>query len=138
MEYRMLGRTGVPVSALCLGCMNFGRTTPEDESIRMMHYAKDQGVNFFRHRQRLHLGVSETIVGKALQGGRRDRLVLATKVRGAMSDNAAGRGQQPAPHHPAVRGFAEAPGHRLDRPLPDSPAAKRPRPRTRRCARSTI
>jgi len=87
MEYRMLGRTGVPVSALCLGCMNFGRTTPEDESIRMIHYAMDQGINFLDTANVYTLGVSETIVGKALQGGRRDKVVLATKVRGAMSDN---------------------------------------------------
>ncbi len=87
MEYRMLGRTGVAVSALCLGCMNFGRTTPEDESIRMVHYAMDQGINFLDTANVYTLGVSETIVGKALQGGRRDKVVLATKVRGAMSDN---------------------------------------------------
>ncbi len=87
MEYRNLGRTGVPVSALCLGCMNFGRTTPEDESIRMIHYAMDQGINFLDTANVYTLGVSETIVGKALQGGRRDKVVLATKVRGAMSDN---------------------------------------------------
>lgn len=87
MEYRMLGRTGVPVSALCLGCMNFGRTTPEDESIRMIHYAMDQGINFLDTANVYTIGVSETIVGKALQDGRRDRVVLATKVRGAMSDD---------------------------------------------------
>lgn len=87
MEYRILGRTGVPVSALCLGCMNFGRTTPEDESIRMIHYAMDQGINFLDTANVYTLGVSETIVGKALQGGRRDKVVLATKVRGAMSDD---------------------------------------------------
>ena len=87
MEYRMLGRTGVPVSALCLGCMNFGRTTPEDESIRMIHYALDQGINFLDTANVYTSGVSETIVGKALQGGRRDKVVLATKVRGAMSDD---------------------------------------------------
>ncbi len=85
MEYRMLGRTGVPVSALCLGCMNFGNSTPEDESIRMMHHAMDQGINFFDTANVYSLGVSETVVGKALQGGRRDKVVLATKVRGAMS-----------------------------------------------------
>ena len=87
MEYRMLGRTGVPVSALCLGCMNFGNSTPEDESINMIHYAMDQGVNFLDTANVYSIGVSETVVGKALQGGRRDNVVLATKVRGQMSDN---------------------------------------------------
>ncbi len=87
MEYRMLGRTGVPVSALCLGCMNFGNSTPEDESIRMIHHAMAQGVNFLDTANVYSLGVSETIVGKALQGGRREQVVLATKVRGQMSDN---------------------------------------------------
>ncbi len=87
MEYRMMGRTGVPVSALCLGCMNFGNSTPEDESIRMIHHALDQGINFLDTANVYSIGVSETIVGKALQGGRRDRVVLATKVRGKMSED---------------------------------------------------
>ncbi len=87
MEYRMLGRTGVPVSALCLGCMNFGNSTPEDESIRMIHHAMAQGINFLDTANVYSIGVSETVVGKALQGGRRENVVLATKVRGKMSDN---------------------------------------------------
>ncbi len=87
MEYRMLGRTGVPVSALCLGCMNFGNSTPEDESIRMIHHAMAQGINFLDTANVYSIGVSETVVGKALQGGRRENVVLATKVRGQMSDN---------------------------------------------------
>ncbi len=87
MEYRMLGRTGVPVSALCLGCMNFGNSTPEDESIRMIHHAMAQGINFLDTANVYSIGISETVVGKALQGGRRENVVLATKVRGQMSDN---------------------------------------------------
>lgn len=86
MEYRMLGRTGVPVSALCLGCMNFGRSTPEDEAIRMIHHALAQGINFLDTANVYSRGLSEQIVGKALQG-RRNQVVLATKVRGSMDDD---------------------------------------------------
>ena len=86
MEYRMLGRTGVPVSALCLGCMNFGRSTPEDEAIRMIHHAMAQGINFLDTANVYAIGLSEEIVGKALQG-RREQVVLATKVRGSMDDD---------------------------------------------------
>ena len=86
MEYKDLGRTGVPVSVLCLGCMNFGNPTPEDESIRMIHHALDQGINFVDTANVYNRGLSEEIVGKALKD-RRDKVVLATKVHGKMSDN---------------------------------------------------
>ena len=86
MEYRSLGRTGVPVSAICLGCMNFGGPTPEDESIRMIHHALDEGVNFLDTANVYSRGVSETITGKALKGSR-DKVVLATKVHGRMDDD---------------------------------------------------
>ena len=91
MEYRAFGRTGVQVSALCLGCMNFGDTksgTSEDDSIRLMHRAIDAGINFFDTADVYSRGVSETIVGKALaDGGRRDKVFLATKVYNRMSDD---------------------------------------------------
>lgn len=86
MEYRSLGRTGVPVSILCLGCMNFGRPTPEDESIQIIHYALDHGINFLDTANVYSRGLSEEVVGKALKG-RRDRVVLATKVHGKMADD---------------------------------------------------
>lgn len=86
MEYRSLGRTGVPVSIICLGCMNFGAQTPEDESIEMIHYALDQGVNFVDTANVYSRGISEQVVGKALKG-RRDKVVLATKVHGRMDDD---------------------------------------------------
>jgi len=86
MEYRNLGRTGVPVSVLCLGCMNFGGATPEPESIAMIHHALDNGINFLDTANVYSRGISETIVGKALQG-KRDKVVLATKVHGRMSDD---------------------------------------------------
>ena len=86
MEYRHLGRTGVPVSTICLGCMNFGNSTPEDESIEIMDYAIDQGVNFFDTANVYSRGISETIVGKGLKG-KRDKIFLATKVHGRMADD---------------------------------------------------
>lgn len=87
MEYRSFGRTGVQVSMLCLGCMNFGGPTPEEDSLRIIDYAIDQGINFLDTANVYTRGVSETIVGKALQrNGKRDRIVLATKVHGVMDD----------------------------------------------------
>ena len=88
MEYRSLGRTGVQVSSLCLGCMNFGWGTEEGDSIRIIHRAIDAGINFLDTANVYARGTSETITGKALsQGGRRDRVVLATKVHGRMDDD---------------------------------------------------
>ena len=88
MEYRSLGRTGVQVSALCLGCMNFGWGTEEDESARIMHAAIDSGVNFFDTANVYGRGSSEQVVGRALShGGRRERVFLATKVHGKMDDS---------------------------------------------------
>jgi aryl-alcohol dehydrogenase-like predicted oxidoreductase len=88
MEYRPLGRTGVEVSALCLGCMNFGWGTEEEDSIRIIHRAMDAGINFLDTANVYGRGASETITGKALaMDNRRDRVFLATKVHGKMDDN---------------------------------------------------
>lgn len=90
MEYRALGRTGVQVSPLCLGCMNWGDTnsgTTEEDSIRIMHRAIDAGINFFDTADVYGRGISETITGKALaDGGRRNKVFLATKVYNRMDD----------------------------------------------------
>ncbi len=86
MEYRLLGRTGVRVSPLCLGCMNFGGRTTEEDGIRIIHAAIDAGINFVDTANVYSRGVSETITGKALAGGRRERVILATKVHGKMGD----------------------------------------------------
>jgi aryl-alcohol dehydrogenase-like predicted oxidoreductase len=87
MDYRSLGRTGVQVSPLCLGCMNFGWGTEEDEAIRIIHRAIDEGVNFIDTANVYGRGASETITGKALAADRRrDRVFLATKVHGKMDD----------------------------------------------------
>src|SRR3954451_467942 len=88
MENRSLGRTGVSVSPLCLGAMMFGDwgTSDHEESIRIIHRALDAGINFVDTADVYSRGESEEIVGKAL-AGRRDRVVLATKVHGRMGDD---------------------------------------------------
>ncbi|SOD74960.1 aryl-alcohol dehydrogenase-like predicted oxidoreductase [Jatrophihabitans sp. GAS493] len=80
MEYRLLGRTGVSVSPLCLGTMMFGPWGNDDraDAIRVIHHALDAGINFVDTADVYSGGVSEEIVGDALQG-RRDDVVLATK-----------------------------------------------------------
>lgn len=80
MEYRLLGRTGVEVSPLCLGTMMFGAwgNKDADDSIRVIHRAMDAGINFIDTADVYSAGESEEIVGRALRG-RRDDVVLATK-----------------------------------------------------------
>ncbi len=87
MEYRILGRTGVKVSPLCLGTMMFGAwgNADHDDSIRIIHHALDAGINFVDTADVYAQGESEEIVGKALVG-RRDSVVLATKAHGKMGD----------------------------------------------------
>jgi aryl-alcohol dehydrogenase-like predicted oxidoreductase len=88
MDYRSLGRTGVQVSALCLGCMNFGFPTPEEESLTIIDTALDRGINFLDTANVYNRGRSEEIVGQALKrNGKRSRIVLATKVHGRMADD---------------------------------------------------
>jgi aryl-alcohol dehydrogenase-like predicted oxidoreductase len=89
MHYRTLGRTGVQVSPLCLGAMMFGAwgNPDHDDSVRIIHRALDAGINFIDTADVYSRGESETIVGKALAGGRRDDVVLATKVHGTMGDD---------------------------------------------------
>ena len=93
MEQRFLGRTGVSVSPLCLGAMMFGAwgNPDHDESIRIIHRALDAGINFVDTADVYSRGESEEIVAKALKG-RRDNVVLATKVHGAMGDDSNQRG----------------------------------------------
>src|ERR1700710_663235 len=94
MEHRSLGRTGVSVSKLCLGAMMFGDwgTKDHDESIRIIHRALDAGINFIDTADVYSQGESEEIVGKALTGGRRDEVVLATKAHGGMGEGILRRG----------------------------------------------
>jgi aryl-alcohol dehydrogenase-like predicted oxidoreductase len=90
MEYRRLGRNGVLVSPLCLGTMNFGWHTSEKDSHALMDRALDLGINFFDtadvYGWAVARGNTEEIIGRWLaQGGRRDSVVLATKVYNLMS-----------------------------------------------------
>jgi aryl-alcohol dehydrogenase-like predicted oxidoreductase len=88
MEYRPLGRTGVEVSKLCLGTMMLGAwgNADHDDSVRIIHRALDAGVTFVDTADVYSAGESEEIVGKALAGGRRDDVVLATKFWGPMGE----------------------------------------------------
>jgi aryl-alcohol dehydrogenase-like predicted oxidoreductase len=92
MEYTQLGRTGLKVSRLCLGTMNFGPQTDEKDSYAIMDKALELGLNFFDtanvYGWKIGEGVTEQIVGRwfAQGGGRREKVVLATKVFGRMGD----------------------------------------------------
>jgi aryl-alcohol dehydrogenase-like predicted oxidoreductase len=90
MQYVRLGRTGLQVSRLCLGTMNFGPLTSEADSFAIMDRALELGINFFDtanvYGWKTGEGVTEQIIGRWLAqgGGRRERIVLATKVYGRM------------------------------------------------------
>jgi len=91
MKYSHLGRTGLEVSRLCLGTMNFGPLATEAESFAIMDRALELGINFFDtadvYGWKTGEGITEQIVGRWLaQGGRRGKIVLATKVYGEMGD----------------------------------------------------
>src|SRR5262245_39495179 len=92
MEYTHLGRTGLKVSRLCLGTMNFGPQTTEPDSYAIMDKALELGFNFFDtanvYGWKKGEGITENIVGRwwAQGGGRREKVVLATKVYGLMGD----------------------------------------------------
>jgi aryl-alcohol dehydrogenase-like predicted oxidoreductase len=104
MDYTNLGRSGLSVSRLCLGTMNFGPLTPPDEARVIMDHAHELGINFFdtanrygamasppglaAQSQQAHVGWTEEIIGEWFTsgGGRRERTVLATKLYGSMGD----------------------------------------------------
>ncbi|MGH2749602.1 MAG: aldo/keto reductase [Actinomycetota bacterium] len=92
MDYKHLGRSGLQVSRLCLGTMNFGPETTENDSHTIMDRAHELGINFFDtanvYGWKKGEGLTEQIVGRwfAKGDGRRERTVLATKLYGSMSD----------------------------------------------------
>ncbi|MGC9395346.1 MAG: aldo/keto reductase [Anaerolineae bacterium] len=98
MEYTSLGRTGLQVSRLCLGTMNFGPLTTEEDSYALMDRALELGINFFDtanvYGWKLGEGVTEQIIGRWLAqgGGRREKIVLATKVYNKMGEGPNERG----------------------------------------------
>ena len=112
MEYRRLGRSGLKVSTICLGTMQFGWTTDEQNARQVMARAVELGCNFFdtadvysRWAEGNEGGVSEQIIGRWLAQGqvRRQDVIIATKVRGAMGE---GLGITPG----AIAGAATYPG----------------------------
>ncbi len=98
MQYTHLGRTGLSVSRLCLGTMNFGPQTSEADSFAIMDRALELGINFFDtadvYGWKLGEGITEQIIGRWLAqgGGRREKIVLATKVYNAMGEGQNDRG----------------------------------------------
>jgi len=98
MEYTSLGRTGLQVSRLCLGTMNFGPQTTEEDSYALMDRALELGVNFFDtanvYGWKFGEGLTEQIIGRWLAqgGGRREKIVLATKVYNKMGEGPNERG----------------------------------------------
>ncbi|GIO67013.1 putative oxidoreductase YrpG [Paenibacillus cookii] len=96
LQYTYLGKSGLKVSRLCLGTMNFGPATDEKEAFRIMDAALDAGIQFFDtaniYGWGQNAGLTETIIGRwfAQGGGRREKVVLATKVHGNMHDPADG------------------------------------------------
>jgi aryl-alcohol dehydrogenase-like predicted oxidoreductase len=94
VEHRALGRTGVKVSPLCLGAMMFGAwgNRDHDDSIRIIHRALDAGINFIDTADVYARGESEEIVGKAVGGGKRDDVIVATKFHGRMGEEPNRRG----------------------------------------------
>lgn len=102
MEYKKLGRTGLRVSQLCLGTMNFGAGTEEKEAYRIMDAALEAGINFFDTANNYgflvgKVGITEKIIGRWFQqgGGRREKTVLATKVHEDMFDENDGPNTKP-------------------------------------------
>src|SRR5258706_241352 len=101
MEYAKLGRTGLDVSRICLGCMSYGGgnlgnhawSLPEEESRPFIKKALEAGLNFFDTANRYSLGNSEEILGRAIKDfARRDEVVIATKVYGRMRPGPNGAG----------------------------------------------
>ena len=98
MEYRRLGRTALEVSELCLGTMNFGPNTTEPEAFAILDLALEAGINFVdtadQYGGQLGVGATEGIIGRWLAqgGGRRERIVLATKLYEPMSERPNDRG----------------------------------------------
>ena len=97
MQYANLGRSGLKVSRLCLGTMNFGPYTSDEDSFKIMDEAINMGINFFDtanvYGWEKGAGYTEELIGRWLsQGGRRDKIVLATKVYGKMGEGVNDRG----------------------------------------------
>jgi 1-deoxyxylulose-5-phosphate synthase len=83
MQLRLLGRTGLKVSPLCLGAMNFGARTPTTDALNIINRAVDNGINFINTADMNYSGMSESIVGSAIKTrGLRDQVILSTEISG--------------------------------------------------------
>ena len=91
MKYKLLGKTGVEVSELCLGTMSFGGAADKEESSKMFNASRDAGVNFFDCANVYEKGLSEEILGNLISDSR-DQLVITSKVYFPMGDDVNSRG----------------------------------------------
>jgi aryl-alcohol dehydrogenase-like predicted oxidoreductase len=132
VQYTSLGRSGLQVSRLALGTMNFGELTGETASFQIMDAALDAGINFFDTADvyggpqspdmEKGFGISEEIIGRWLaQGGCRDRIVLATKLYQPMGTGPERSRPLRVSHPTGVRGQPSAAADRSSRPLSDAP-----------------
>ena len=126
MEYKNLGRSGLKVSVVGLGCMNFGMMNDEKESVDMVHKALDLGINLFDTADVYgERGRSEQFLGKGL-GDRREGAIIATKFAGPMSSE---RFDMQGGSRRYIRIFMAvfwvAARNRLYRPLSDAPLRRR-------------
>ena len=119
MEYDRLGRSGLKVSRLCLGTVNFGMVTGEKEAFRIMDAALDAGINFFdtanHYPDFVNCGRTEEFIGRwfAQGGGRREKVVLATKVSQPMRDPLDGPNDEPGLSKYIIRRHVEGSLRRL-------------------------
>ena len=119
MEYAHLGRSGLKVSRLCLGTVNFGMVTDEKEAFRIMDAALEAGINFFdtanQYPDFVSCGRTEEFIGRwfAQGGGRRDKVVLATKVYQPMRDPLDGPNDEPGLSKYIIRRHVEGSLRRL-------------------------
>ena len=131
MQYTTLGRTGLKVSRLCLGTMNYGPHASESESFAQMDKALELGINFFDtadvYGWKRGEGITEQIVGRwfAQGGGRREKVVIATKVYNDMDldpgDITMKRGLSAVKIRRACENQSQAIENRFHRSLPDAP-----------------
>jgi len=131
MEYRPLGRTGVRVSELCFGTMQFGSDADEETSARMYAAGRDAGINFFDTANNYSDGASERILGRLIKG-HRDDLIIATKCYSPEGDDINARG---ASRRHVVRGSAAVTCHSVTRPA--APGRSPPPVRPHRSGRET-
>ena len=130
MEYVKLGRTGLDVSRVCLGCMSYGEpgrggqpwSLPEEEARPFFARALELGINFFDTANIYSAGSSEEITGRALRDmANREEIVVATKLHGRMHDGPNGAGLSRKAVLAEIDNSLRRLGHGLRRPLPDPP-----------------